>query len=128
MLAAVPAMMAAFLHPQRPSWNQDTLKEGEVLLATAMQWPDVLWVDARARHDYDQEHIPGAVLLNEDDWDLLLPEFLERWQPELNVVVYCSSGGCRASSSVAERLRQEVGLESIHVLKDGWDTWLKVAQ
>lgn len=127
LLAFLPAMVVALIHPQRPNWDINTLKEGEVTLATATQWSNVLWVDARARQDYEDEHIPDAVLLNEDDWESLLPGFLERWQPEMNVVVYCSSSGCRASSSVADRLRQEVGLESVYVLKDGWEAWLKMA-
>lgn len=128
LLATLPAIASSLFHPQRLSWDANTLKEGEVTVATATQWQQVLWVDARAQRDYKEQHIPDAVLLNEDDWESLLPGLLERWQPGLNVVVYCSSSGCRASSSVADRLRQEVGLESVYVLKDGWEVWLKTAQ
>ena len=41
-----------------------------------------LWVDARSAKEYDAEHLPGAILLNLEDWDNLFPSFLEQWQPD----------------------------------------------
>ena len=123
--ALVPAVVAAFFHPSRPHWDPHVLNDGEVTLAVATGWPQVLWVDARGERDYEDQHMPNAVLLNEDNWDRLLPPFLEQWQPETKVVVYCNSTGCQASSAVADRLRREVGLDSVYVLKDRWEAWLE---
>jgi len=39
------------------------------------------------------------------------------------VVVYCSSLSCQASQEVAEKLREEVGLQSVFVLQGGWEAW-----
>jgi len=123
LLAVLLAVASAMFHPDRPDWDGDAIKEGEVLLKTATQWQHILWVDARSQHDYEKQHVPSAILLNEDAWDVLLPELLNHWQPKVNVVVYCSSSGCRTSSDVAGRLRDEVGLESVYVLKGGWEAW-----
>ena len=127
-LAFVPTAVMSFYHPHRPNWSPEALQEGEVRLTTAIQWQGLLWVDARTPREYAKGHIPGAVLLNEDAWHELLPEFLKQWQPDLKVVVYCDSVTCRASSSVADRLRNEMGLESVYVLKDGWEAWQDASQ
>ena len=112
-------------NPNRPAAPEDALQEGEIRLedAAASRSP-VLWIDARSQSEFDQGHISGAVLLNEDDWDDLLPAVLEAWMPGRPLVVYCGSEGCRASHEVAERLRVEAGLPDVHVLKGGWEAWL----
>lgn len=99
------------------------LKEGEVLLETALEWKDAFWVDARPRREYETEHVPGALLLNEDEWNALLPDFLDIWQEDRPIVVYCSSLSCEASHAVAERMRRELALPKVFVLKGGWEAW-----
>ena len=95
-----------------------------VNVAQAKAWGDsVLWVDARPEEDFVRGHIPGAMLLNEDEWDAHLRNFLTAWSPERKVVVYCSAQSCNASHEVAERLRKEAGLTNVHVLEDGWEGW-----
>ena len=101
----------------------DISKENEITLATALAKAEVLWVDARGVDAYETGHIPGAVLLNEDDWDNLVVGLLDRWNPELTVVVYCSSSSCNASQSVALRLTNDFQFDNIYVLKDGWNAW-----
>lgn len=122
-LALLPALVSGAIQLK---WNkQEPLGEGEVRLATAQMWgPAVLWVDARTRARYDREHIPGAILLNEDEWERLVPAFLDAWDPAQTIVVYCDRGDCDASRAVVRRLRQELQLDnSIWVLKGGWDAW-----
>ncbi len=123
LLAAIPTIAAAFVHPNRPAWDHQALKEGEVLLVTVQGWQHVLWVDARSAKSFADDHVPGAVLLNEDEWDELLGALLEQWRPGVQVVVYCSSQACQASAAVAQRLREEVGLGDVYVLKGGWEAW-----
>ncbi len=127
ILLLLPVFLAAataLLHPAAPPWSEDSLAEGEVNLAVVDAWDEeVLWVDARSRDDYEEAHVPGALLLNEDAWDDLLFDFFDRWHPGRKVVVYCGSRGCRASHQVAERLREETGDDEIYVLHGGWRHW-----
>ncbi len=120
----IPSLVVAFLHPKRPAWDANALKEGEVLFATVAAWQQpVLWVDARSRKHYEQRHVPDGLLLNEDEWDTLLPALLDAWTPGVQTVVYCDDRQCQASHHVAKRLR-EAGIDPVYVLKGGWQTWL----
>jgi len=121
-LALLPALVSGALQLQ---WNAETpASKGEVTIAMVHNWGDrVLWVDARTRAKYEHAHIPGAVLLNEDEWNKLVPAFLDAWDPDVPVVVYCDGGSCDASHAIAERLRKELKIEKVHVLKGGWSAW-----
>ena len=98
--------------------------QGEVALASVLTWdPPPFWIDARATWRYEQEHIPGAWPLNEDDWEEQLFDVLAELPADARVVVYCDGQRCDASRAVAERLRQEAGLADMFVLHGGWDAW-----
>jgi rhodanese-related sulfurtransferase len=100
-----------------------------VSFAETLQWTHpVVWVDARQRRVFELEHIPNAVLLNEQEWVNLLPAFVEKWSPDRPVVVYCDSGDCDASQSVAARLKNEIGVEEAFVLAGGWRAWKERSQ
>jgi rhodanese-related sulfurtransferase len=124
-LAAAPALVSSMVqlqwHPSPPP------SEGEISFEGARKLGDqVLWVDARPRAKFEREHIPGAVLLNEDDWVRLVGPFLDAWAPEKSIVVYCDGGSCDASHHVARRIKEELQIENaVWVLQDGWDAWLR---
>ena len=80
-----------------------------------------LWIDTRAREDYDGGHIDGAVLLNEEKWDGMLADVFAIWKPDRPIVVYCSAG-CEQSEKVALRLR-DLGLEPVYFLRGGYEAW-----
>jgi rhodanese-related sulfurtransferase len=123
LLALAPAALSALFHPKRPAWTPEALGPGEMLLADVSAWTDApLWVDARPKSKFDQGHVPGAVLLNEDDWDELMPGLLAVWKPEQSIVVYCDDRLCDSSHAVAKRLR-ETGIHPVFVLKGGWEAW-----
>ena len=120
-LALLPAIATGLWHPRRPSWQSD-----EVTLAAATGWDgSVLWIDARPDDDFARVHIPGAVSLNENRWDDLLPDVLDHWDASKKIVVYCSSLSCQASHDVARRLREDAKLPNVFVLQGGWEAWLK---
>ncbi len=124
-VSLVPAVVAGFLHPKRPPFSAEVLREGEMRVEEAWSMrSEVLWVDARRAEEYEAEHVEGAVLLNEDRWHDLLPNVLAKWHPERRTVVYCGGGGCQASHHVAKRLRDS-GLTNVWVLKGGWEAWLE---
>jgi rhodanese-related sulfurtransferase len=121
-LALLPALVSGGVQLK---WKkEEVLAPGEVLLTTARAWGDeVQWIDARTRSKYERTHIPGAILLNEDEWDKLVGPFLDAWDPDKKMVVYCDGGTCHASQAVAERIRNELQLGNVFVLKGGWDAW-----
>ena len=124
-LAFLPAIGQALYYGSNAPWQAPAVAKDEVELAQTEAWGDtVMWVDARPDAQYEQEHIPGATLLNEDRWQELLPPILNAWAPDKRVVVYCSSQSCAASHEVARRLRDEIGLPNVFVLHGGWEAWL----
>jgi rhodanese-related sulfurtransferase len=125
-LALVPALFSAWLNPKRPAWGWTRPAVTELTLADAVRLsPPVIWVDARPDDEYAAQHIPGAISLNEDHWDELLPKFMAVWQPDTRVVVYCNSQQCDASREVAARLRHEMQINNVFVLQGGWSAWLE---
>ena len=120
--AAVPALVSAAVQlTWRPSLPPNAR---EVPLTTALEWGSaVLWVDARPRAEFERGHMPGAVLLNEEEWVRLVGPFLEAWRAEKRIVVYDDAGG-EKSRSVAGRINEELGVpETAYVLKGGWSAW-----
>jgi len=124
-LAFMPAIGEAIYFRNRVSWQSAISASELVTVDQARSWGDnVIWVDARPDNEFERDHIPGAILLNEDRWNELLPQFLGQWSPEKQVVVYCSAQSCNASREVAKRLREEAQLKDVFVLGGGWEEWL----
>ena len=127
LAALLPALAQWQLQPPA-GWRPRTANpsaesaDGELITAATLRaWKDhpFLWVDARTRTEFELDHMAGAVLVNEDNWDSLLPEFLAQWQPGRPVVVYCGPN-CESSRRVALRLRL-AGVSDIRVLEGGWE-------
>lgn len=128
-LAVLPAVGQAVYFGERAPWQAPAVAKDEVELPQAQAWGDsVMWVDARSEEQFDAQHIPGAVLLNEDRWNELLPPMLNAWSPDKRIIVYCSSQSCAASHGVAKRLREEARLPEVYVLHGGWEAWLAGAK
>lgn len=118
-VALIPAVGAGVFHPKRPDWRSYELSFSEI-----SKLETVLWVDGRAAKEYHLSHIPGALLLNEDDWDGGLPAVLQAWSPGCPIVVY--GGRCQTSGEVARRLRKEVGFDTVYVLEGNWKEWMRI--
>ena len=124
--AFVPGIGQAIYFRDKVSWQSRVAESDMVSVDLARSWgANAIWVDARPDADFEREHVPGAILLNEDRWNELLPQFLAQWSPEKKVVVYCSSQSCNLASDVARRLREQKLPNEIRVLKGGWEEWLK---
>ncbi len=125
-LAFVPAIGQAVYFRDKVSWQSPVPSSELVTVAQARAWgANAIWVDARPDEEFARDHVPGAVSLNEDRWNELLPQFLANWSPDKKVIVYCSSQSCNASREVAKRLRDEAQLKNVFVLQGGWEEWLK---
>ena len=125
-LALIPGLGEAVYFRQRISWQSSIPPSELVTVDQARTWAgNVIWVDARPDEEFARDHVPGALSLNEDRWNELLPQFLAVWSPGKKVVVYCSSLSCNASREVARRLRKEAQLSDVFVLEGGWEAWFK---
>jgi len=124
-LALLPAAGEALYLRDRVPWHSRVAESDMVTVDLARSWgANVLWLDARPDADFEREHVPGAIPLNEDRWNELLPPFLQQqWSPEKKIVVYCSSESCNLAGDVARRLREEAN--EIRVLEGGWEEWLR---
>ena len=125
-LGFVPAIGEAIYFHDRVSWQSPVPTSELVTVDQAHAWGEnAIWVDARPDDEFARDHVPGAVSLNEDRWNELLPQFLQRWSAEKRIVVYCSAESCNAAREVAKRLRDEAQLKNVFVLQGGWEEWLR---
>jgi rhodanese-related sulfurtransferase len=127
-LALLPAAVQALYLRDKIPWQSRVAESDLVSVEVARGWgANALWVDARPDEEFERDHIPGAVLLNEDRWNELLSQFLAtQWSPEKKIVVYCSAASCNLAEDVARRLREEAKLPNeIRILKGGWEAWVE---
>ncbi len=130
-VALIFALLSVFFHPGAPAWYASEIVDPMALQPEELkkQLGDsidtVLWVDARKSEKFAEGHMPGAILLNKEDWETLIAKHIEiigtaRGRP---IVVYCDGNRCMRSSEIAERLRQAVGLKPVYILKGDWRKW-----
>lgn len=121
LLAAVPATVSGVRYLR---WQkEEVLLPGEVHVREARQWKDsALWVDARSDQKFEHRHLAGAIHLDPDRWDELMPTFLDAWEPDKTVVVYGGREG-DVATAVAHRLREELKIDKVWVLHGGIDEW-----
>lgn len=125
-LALLPGAGEAIYFRDKISWRSAIPPSELATVAQARAWGEnVIWVDARPEEEFARDHVPGALSLNEDRWNELLPQFFTAWSPRKKIVVYCSSLSCNVSREVALRLRREAQLPDVFVLEGGWEAWLK---
>jgi rhodanese-related sulfurtransferase len=130
-LAFLPGIGQAIYFRDKVSWRLPVPASEMVTVVQARAWGEnAIWIDARPDEEFARDHVPGAVSLNEDRWNELLPQFLAVWSPEKKIVVYCSSQSCNASREVAHRLRNQAQppMQNVFVLEGGWEEWLKSRQ
>jgi rhodanese-related sulfurtransferase len=130
-LAFLPGIGQAIYFRDKVSWQLPVPASEMVTVVQARAWGEnAIWIDARPDEEFARDHVPGAVSLNEDRWNELLPQFLAVWSPEKKIVVYCSSQSCNASREVAHRLRNQAQppMQNVFVLEGGWEGWLKSRQ
>ncbi len=118
------------LSPTPPLWDEVLglydIKLSEVLQSTSEH--STLWVDARSQERYEEAHIPDAIWCSEDDWEAGFDALIMEWEPQKRIIVYCDAQECAASTTVRDRLAENLGEEEpIFVLYGGWAAW-KAAQ
>jgi len=120
--SALSAVFAVFLQAEHVYYSVQHFYINELTLTDAI-FPKALLVDARSWDDYAKEHIPGALSLDQQDWDTGLVSFLEHWTPSRPVVIYCGGQACGLSKAVALRLLTDLPEADVYVLKQGFSAW-----
>jgi rhodanese-related sulfurtransferase len=129
LLAAIPALAATLWHPHKPEWSRSTGDTPEISWDRARALKSgVLWIDARKADDFQRGHIDNALSLDEARWEDSLPGVIAAWHPGATIVVYCDGADCGTSRSVARRLKRELGVSGVYVLKGGWREWPKTTK
>lgn len=129
-LTILAAVATHAWHPKAPAWylTQEPLKDDEVDIQTIQsRWQgNVMWIDARLREHFDKAHIPGALLLNDQERDALLIEHIEKLQDNTKpVVIYCDGHACQASRKMRTYLMETMAMQNVWVLRGGWPAWEK---
>jgi len=78
---------------------------------------EAIFIDVRTKQEYDTGHIPGAILLPDDDVEALAPFLLP--DKDVLTIVYCQRGG--RSQSAADVL-VSMGYTNVCNL-GGIDSW-----
>ena len=123
-LILVALVFAALSWALQKTRSAEPLASGEIDLKalSSVRAPDILWVDARSKAKFESRHIPGALLLNQAEWESLVSDFYDQWQPGRLVVVYGEVDSDNGHE-VASRLREESAIENVWVLKGGYEAW-----
>lgn len=131
-LAAGAAVLTREYHPRAPALYliEAPVQKDEVNLKQVQErWKgDVIWIDARSQEAFQKEHIPGALLLNEQGFmeqSFALMDVLQTTTKP--VIIYCDGEKCDASRTMRTRLLETFPLDNCFVLKGGWPAW-KAAQ
>lgn len=125
LLPVLPAALTGWLHPRRPDWHTALHPpQAESVGWAHAVFEHLLWVDARPAAAFAAGHVPGAINLNDSNWDEQLPALIAAWEPGKLILVYCDSSACGTSREVVARLTRDYGFDRIFYLDGGWEAWL----
>jgi len=79
-------------------------------------------IDARRKEDYDEGHIPGAILFDYYDMASYRDQVLPLLSPDQMIMVYCSEPTCEDSELLAKELYL-LGYKKLLVFKGGYEEW-----
>ncbi|MEY9212648.1 rhodanese-like domain-containing protein [Thermobifida halotolerans] len=82
----------------------------------------VVVVDALGGAYYEQQHLPGAVALTEDQVAARAGELLP--DRDATIAVYCSNPACGNSQAVATRL-EKLGYTDVRKYREGIQDWVE---
>ncbi len=82
-----------------------------------------LLVDARTRTEYDEGHIPGAILIDYYEMGRYVKEVLPTLDPARSTVVYCYGPDCEDAELLARELYM-LGFTDLSVFRGGFEEWV----
>lgn len=103
----------------QPSAKPLEVKYEQVL--RLMKDPDILFLDARKEHEFEEGHIPGAKNLNVMEFDKHVPDIIALPRDK-RIVVYCGGGLCELSHDLANNLIA-FGFTRVFIYLGGYEDW-----
>jgi rhodanese-related sulfurtransferase len=90
-----------------------------------------LFVDARAKVEYDQGHIPGAIPMPLGEFDIYYKKYEAKIKAAKYIITYCHGVGCKLSDKVAQKLYNDAndkvmagkGHKNTGAFFGGWPQW-----
>ena len=83
-----------------------------------------MFVDARNRDEYNNGHIPGALLVDHYRLEKYLPDALPLIKQAERLMLYCEGGDCEDSFFLAQALIiRGVDPDKLFIFKGGWEQW-----
>jgi len=79
-------------------------------------------IDARRKEDFEEGHIPGAMLLDYYDMGTYKDQVLPRLSSDKLIMAYCSEDSCDDSELLAKEL-YSLGFTRLAVFKGGFAEW-----
>ncbi len=92
---------------------------------------EAVFVDARAKVEYDQGHIPGAIPMPLGEFDIYFKKYESKIRRAKVLITYCHGVGCKLSDKVAQKLFNDPkdaaapgkGLKNTGAFFGGWPQW-----
>lgn len=81
-----------------------------------------LFIDARSAFEYQDGHIAGSLSLPLDQVETRYYDMIDRLYDKEMVITYCDGERCDLSHELAVFL-QDMGVEQVRVLFNGWTVW-----
>ncbi|UCF05786.1 MAG: hypothetical protein JSV33_01755 [bacterium] len=79
-------------------------------------------IDSRTAEEYEEGHIPGAILLDYYDMGRYLDEVIPRLPAQEEILIYCAGPDCEDSELLARELYM-MGFRKLLVFEGGWEEW-----
>ncbi|MFP4349845.1 MAG: rhodanese-like domain-containing protein [Thermodesulfobacteriota bacterium] len=83
---------------------------------------EILFVDARPENQYQEGHLPDALIIPWQEVDRYFMEAAEQLEEGKTIVTYCDGESCDLSHELALFLK-DMGFADVRVLVNGWTVW-----
>lgn len=80
-------------------------------------------IDARTKPEYDEGHIPGAILIDYYEMGRYLEKLLPTLDTAQRTIVYCYGPDCDDAELLARELYM-LGFTDLHVFEGGYEEWI----
>jgi len=138
LCAIVLAALINFIRPDGIAWIRHIAPAPEAITSAnatvttislkaalkAFETHSAVFIDPRNPENYDHAHIPGALNVPPEQFEVNAEPFMNQIPPDLEVILYCDGPECHLAETSAE-LMHEAGYETLTLFGDGWQGWQK---